>query len=59
MAQFFDHYLKGAPMPVWMAQGLPATLKGRTLGYELIDETTSEKVQEGESLNMEKKGGQQ
>ena len=46
-------------MPVWMAQGLPATLKGRTLGYELIDETTSEKVQEGESLNMEKKGGQQ
>ena len=58
MGQFFDHYLKGAPMPVWMANGLPATLKGRTLGYELTDETTNEKLQEGESLNMEKKGGQ-
>lgn len=54
MGQFFDHYLKGAPMPVWMAKGLPATLKGRTLGYELTDEVPPQKVQEGESLNMEK-----
>lgn len=57
MGQFFDHYLKGAPMPVWMANGLPATLKGRSLGYELTDENP-QKMQEGESLNMEKKGGQ-
>ena len=28
LAQFFDHYLKGAPMPVWMKDGVPATLKG-------------------------------
>ena len=37
MGQFFDHYLKGAPMPVWMAKGLPATLKNRTLRYELTN----------------------
>jgi hypothetical protein len=34
LAQFFDHYLKGAPMPVWMKDGIPATLKGIDLGYE-------------------------
>jgi dipeptidyl aminopeptidase/acylaminoacyl peptidase len=30
--QFFDHYLKGAEMPVWMSKGVPAIMKGRTLG---------------------------
>ena len=30
--QFFDHYLKGAPMPVWMSNGVPAIMKGRDLG---------------------------
>ncbi|MDD3201987.1 MAG: prolyl oligopeptidase family serine peptidase [Bacteroidales bacterium] len=35
LQQFFDHFLKGAPMPVWMADGIPATLKGIDLGYEL------------------------
>ena len=35
LSQFFDHYLKGAPMPVWMADGIPATQKGRTMGLEL------------------------
>lgn len=53
MGQFFDHYLKGAPMPEWMAYGLPATLKGRTLRYDLVDES-KEKVEEGESLKLEK-----
>jgi dipeptidyl aminopeptidase/acylaminoacyl peptidase len=28
MAQFFDHYLKGAPMPEWMAKGVPAIKRG-------------------------------
>lgn len=28
MAQFFDHYLKDAPAPRWMAEGIPATKKG-------------------------------
>jgi len=35
MMQFFDHYLKGKPMPVWMSQGIPATKKGKMDGYEL------------------------
>ncbi|WP_430612883.1 alpha/beta hydrolase family protein [Flavobacterium sp. JP2137] len=35
--QFFDHYLKGAPMPVWMDSGVPAVLKGKTWGLELVD----------------------
>lgn len=33
MAQFFNHYLKGEPMPVWMKEGVPATEKEFTLGY--------------------------
>ena len=33
MMQFFDHYLKDAPMPPWMKDGLPAINKGMTLGY--------------------------
>ena len=35
MAQFFDYYLKDAPMPKWMKEGVPATKKGIELGYEL------------------------
>jgi dipeptidyl aminopeptidase/acylaminoacyl peptidase len=31
--QFFDHYLKGAPMPIWMSKGVPAIMKGRDLGF--------------------------
>ncbi len=33
MKQFFDHFLKGAPAPRWMTQGVPATEKGITKGY--------------------------
>lgn len=33
MSQFFDHYLKGEPMPEWMEKGIPAVEKGRNLGY--------------------------
>jgi len=36
LAQFFDHYLKGAPMPKWMKEGIPATKKGIEFGYELV-----------------------
>ncbi|EOZ92596.1 putative acylaminoacyl-peptidase [Indibacter alkaliphilus LW1] len=38
LSQFFDHYLKGAPAPLWMTEGLPAVEKGRTLKYELSEE---------------------
>ena len=34
MQQFFDHYLKGEPMPVWMAKGIPAVDKGKKFGFE-------------------------
>jgi dipeptidyl aminopeptidase/acylaminoacyl peptidase len=34
--QFFDHYLKGEPMPSWMKNGVPATEKGKNQGYELV-----------------------
>jgi dipeptidyl aminopeptidase/acylaminoacyl peptidase len=29
MKQFFDHYLKGAPAPKWMTEGVPFLQKGR------------------------------
>lgn len=40
LSQFFDHYLKGAPAPLWMTEGLPAIEKGRTLKYELSEEAS-------------------
>ncbi|MCX2739829.1 alpha/beta hydrolase family protein [Pontibacter anaerobius] len=38
MSQFFDHYLKGAPAPVWMQQGVPSVIKGKNFGLELVSE---------------------
>jgi dipeptidyl aminopeptidase/acylaminoacyl peptidase len=35
VTQFFDHYLKGTPPPIWMTQGIPARKKGIETGYEL------------------------
>jgi hypothetical protein len=32
--QFFDHYLKDAPAPCWMTQGIPFRLKGIESRYE-------------------------
>jgi len=37
MYQFFDHYLKGEPAPVWMKEGVPAVRKGIDDGYELVE----------------------
>ncbi len=37
MQQFFDHYLKEAPMPVWMSKGIPAWEKGKNNGYQLSE----------------------
>jgi dipeptidyl aminopeptidase/acylaminoacyl peptidase len=34
MAQFFDHYLKGAPMPEWMEKGVPAVARGVKTGLK-------------------------
>lgn len=38
LAQFFDYYLKGDPMPKWMRDGVPASEVGIKQGYELLDE---------------------
>jgi len=38
MQQYFDHYLKGAAMPKWMANGVSAIEKGKRQGLELIKE---------------------
>lgn len=34
MMQFFDHYLKDAPMPDWMKKGVPAIEKGINQGID-------------------------
>lgn len=36
MKQFFDHFLKDAPAPAWMVEGIPAIRRGETLGYEPV-----------------------
>ncbi len=33
--QYFDHFLKGAPMPIWMSKGVPAVDKGKDWGFAL------------------------
>ena len=38
LQQFFDHYLKGAPAPIWMTRGVPAIEKGKSWGYEMDTE---------------------
>ena len=43
MQQFFDHFLKGAPAPVWLEHGVPAVAKGRTLGLELVTEVANDR----------------
>ncbi len=35
LSQYFDHFLKGAPEPHWLAEGVPATSKGVDWGIEL------------------------
>ena len=38
LQQFFDHYLKGDPMPEWMRNGIPAVRKGQEMGTSLTGE---------------------
>ena len=45
MQQFFDHYLKGAPAPVWLAKGVPALEKGKTTGLDLVKPASSRTAQ--------------
>jgi hypothetical protein len=39
--QFFNHYLKDDPAPVWMTRGIPARMKGIESGLELDHEITT------------------
>lgn len=48
MQQFFDHYLKGAPAPQWLIEGIPASEKGRSLGLELVGGENVDGSQENE-----------
>ncbi len=43
MQQYFDFYLKGAPAPVWLEEGVPAIKKGKTLGLEPVSTEIAEK----------------
>lgn len=38
LQQFFDHYLKGDPMPKWMKEGIPMVRKGQEWGFELEEQ---------------------
>ena len=35
MSQYFDYYLKDAPMPAWMSKGIPATEKTLNYGFKI------------------------
>lgn len=36
--QFYDHFLKDKPAPVWMVNGIPAIDKGKYDAYDLVEE---------------------
>lgn len=38
MFQFFNHFLKGQPMPIWMSKGIPAINKGIVSGLDMDEE---------------------
>ena len=38
LSQFFDHYLKDAPAPDWMTNGVSALQKDKRNGYKLLEE---------------------
>jgi len=40
MQQLFDHYLKDAPAPVWLKEGVPAVENDRTLRLEPVTGTS-------------------
>jgi dipeptidyl aminopeptidase/acylaminoacyl peptidase len=36
--QFFDHYLKGSPVPYWMKYGISQLQKGKVDGYNFVNQ---------------------
>lgn len=47
ITQFFDHYLKGTPPPMWMTRGLPARLKGVEDGLGFDPDYTTPMINPG------------
>ena len=45
MQQFFDHFLKEEPAPVWMTEGIPAKKKGKESGLEIPHTHTQTQTQ--------------
>ena len=43
MQQFFDHYLKDAPLPRWMQDGVSPLEKGIDQGYEAVEPNVSDR----------------
>lgn len=41
MLQFFNHYLKNEPAPIWMTRGVPAKMKGVVDGFQLDHEIST------------------
>ena len=37
LMQFFDHFLKDGPLPEWMVEDIPQSLKGNKFGYETFN----------------------
>jgi dipeptidyl aminopeptidase/acylaminoacyl peptidase len=42
MRQFFDHFLLGNPAPAWLEQGIPALMKGKTMGLDFAEPQTDD-----------------
>jgi hypothetical protein len=36
MQQYFDHHLQDAPATKWIAEGIPAVVKGKEFGFEAV-----------------------
>ena len=50
MQQFFDYHLMDAPAPMWLSEGVPATLKGDEFGLEPVP---AEEPASAEVMQME------
>ena len=55
MQQFFDHYLKDAPEPEWMAVGVPAVKKGKEFGLSLLEPREKEGNEKAKKEKQEMK----
>ena len=50
MQQYFDHYLMDAPAPMWLSEGVPATLKGEEFGFDPVPAEVPAGAEEEEAV---------